>query len=156
FGAGFENDAHQIVFLGGSFGNDDVALFVKHPGDRAGFRHVAAVFAEGVADFTDRAVAIVGIDIEQDRHPAGAVALERELFVGSTGQFTRAAKNGPLGVAGRKVLSLGRQDGAAQAWVGIGIAAILGGNRNFLDQAGENLASLGVQSAFFMLDCRPF
>jgi hypothetical protein len=49
-----------------------------------------------------------------------------------------------------------RQDGATQAGVGIGIAAIFGRNGNFLDQAGKNLSPLGVQSALFMLDRGPF
>ena len=60
-------------------------------------------------------------------------------------------------LSGRHVLGFGRENGAAQPRIGVRIAAaILGGNRNFLDQTGKNLAALGVERALLMLDCGPF
>ena len=60
FAARLEDDVHQIVFLGRRLGNDDVALLVEHLRDRTGCGHVSAVLAEGVTDFADRAIAVVG------------------------------------------------------------------------------------------------
>ena len=40
--------------------------------------------------------------------------------------------------------------------VAVRIAAALGGDSNFLDQASENLAALGIQRALLVLDCGPF
>ena len=110
-----------------------------------------------VADFADRAVAVVGVDVEQDRHAARAIAFERELFVGGAGQFAGTALDGALDVIGGHVLGLGREDGAAQARVGVGIAAaVFRGDADFLDETGENLAALGVKRALLVLNCGPF
>src|ERR1700689_2301340 len=118
---------------------------MEHVGNRASIRHVAAVLAKDVANLADRAIAVVGIDVEQDRDTAGAVAFERKLFIGRARQFARTALNGTLDVILRHVFGLGREDGSTQARVGVWIsAAILGGNRNFLNQTGKNLAALGI------------
>src|SRR5208283_527893 len=61
-----------------------------------------------------------------------------------------------LDVLRRHVLRLGRQNRRPQPRVAVGIApAALGRNRNFLDQAREDLAPLGVGRALLMLDGRP-
>src|SRR4029079_18436015 len=131
-GAGFKNNPHQIIFLGRRLGGDNVTLLVKNSPSRARFRHVAAILAKGVTDFAHGAIAIVGIDIKQDRYSTRAIAFERKLFISRAGKLTRTAQDRPLDVIGRHVLSLGRQDGTAQARVGVGISAILGGDGDFL------------------------
>ena len=110
-----------------------------------------------MTDLADRAVAIVGVNVEQQRHAAGTVPFQGKFFVSCTRQFSSAALDGPLDVVGRHVLGFGCGDGAAQARIRIGIpTAILGGNADFLDQAGENLAALSVERALLMLNCGPF
>ena len=155
FAAVFEDEVHQVVFLGCGLGNDDVALLVEHPRDGAGFGHVAAVLAEGMSDFADGAVAIVGADVDQYRSASGTVSLERELFVVDAGEFAGTTLNGALDVVGRHVLGLRIRDGLAQAGVLIHVAAILRRDGDFLDQARENLAAFRVKSALLVLDCGP-
>src|SRR6185437_2647323 len=120
------------------------------------FGHVAAVFAEGVADFADGAVAIVGIDVEQDSDSAGPVAFQGKFFVVDARQFASATLNGTLDVVGGHVFAFGREDGGAQPRIAVGIAAaIFSRNADFLDKTGKNLAPLGVERAFFMFNCCP-
>src|SRR5215469_12576972 len=66
FSARLKNNVHQVVLFCSALGNDDVTLLVEHPGNGPGFSHVAAVLAEHMADFADRAVAIVGVDVQQN------------------------------------------------------------------------------------------
>src|SRR5207302_1822388 len=106
----------------------DVTLFMKHPRYGTGFGHVAAVFAEHVANLTYGAIAIVGVDVEKNGDAAGPIAFERKFFVGRSGKFAGAALDGPFDVIGRHILSLGSDNCTAKARVGIGIAAaVLGG-----------------------------
>ena len=115
-----------------------------------------AILAEGVADFADGAIAVVGVDVEQDGDAAGAVAFELKFFVGRAGKFARAALNGTLDIVGRHVFGLGSGNCGSQARIRIRIAAAFGGNADFLNQASENLAALGVERALFVLNCGPF
>ena len=74
--AGFEDNIHQVILFRGALGDYDIALLVEHPGDRARFRHVTAVLSEAVANFANRTVAIVGVDVEQNGHTPRTVAFE--------------------------------------------------------------------------------
>src|SRR5581483_9386027 len=157
FATGFENDVHQIVFFGSGLGNDDVALLMEQVSDSACRGHVSAVLAEDVTDFADRAVAVIGVDIEHYRDAAGTIAFEGELFVHRSGKFAGTALDGAFDIVGWHVLALGGQNRRAQARIGIRIAtAVLGGNADFLDKSGENLAALCIERALFMLNCGPF
>src|SRR5690348_12342156 len=103
-------------------------------------------------DFADGAVAVVGIDVQQDRDAAGAIAFQRELLVSCARKFASAALYGALDVIRRHILSLGGNNSPAQAGIGVWIAAaILRGNADFFDQPGKNLTPLGVQSALLVL-----
>ena len=102
------------------------------------------------------AVAIVGQRLHDDRHAAGPVALEGDLFVAHAFQFAGAALDGPLDVVLRHVFGLGRGNGGAQPGVAVRVAAALGSDGDFLEQTGEYLAALGIQRALFVLDCGPF
>jgi len=89
--------------------------------------------------------------------PAGAVALKRKFFKIDARQFAGTALDGALDIVLRHVFRLGRENRSAQARIGIRIApAVIGGNADFLNKAGKNLAALGVECALFVLDCRPF
>ena len=156
FTAGFEDDVHQLLFVGRGFGNGDDALLRKHEADGVGLAEVAATLCEGVANFADRAVAVVGGAVHDDGNAAGPVAFEGDFFVGGAGELTGAALDGALDVVVGHVLGLGGSDGAAQARIAVGITARLGGDADFLDELRENLAALGVERTLFVLDCRPF
>src|SRR5208283_4603996 len=94
FAAGFDDDVHQVIFLGRSLRNDDVPLLVEHIRDGARGGHVAVVLAEDVPDFADRAIAVIGGDLGKQSDSARAVALEHEFFVGKAGKFAGAALDG--------------------------------------------------------------
>ena len=57
---------------------------------------------------------------------------------------------------GAEMRNVFNRNGGAQAGVAVRIAAALGSDAYFLEQAGEYLAALGVQRALFVLDSRPF
>ena len=110
-----------------------------------------------MADLADSAVAVVGQDLDDDGDAAGTVALEGDVLVARAFDLTRAALDGALDVVVGHVLGLGCHDGAAQARIAVGISAAgLGRDHDFLDQAGKDLAALGVECALLVLDCRPF
>src|SRR6266702_331495 len=150
FGAGVEDDFGQLVFAGGGFGDRDDAFLGEHPGDCAFGSEVAAVLGEGVADFAYGAIFIVGEDLDDDGYAAGAVALVGDLLVGEAFEFAGTALDGSLDVVGGHVLSFGGSDGSAEAGVAVGVSsALLGGDGDFLDKAGEDLAAFGVEGALF-------
>ena len=78
-----------------------------------------------MADFADCAVAVVGEDVHDDGHAAGAVALEGDLFVAHAFQFAGTALDGALDVVLRHVLGLGCGNRRAKARVAVRIAAAL-------------------------------
>src|ERR1700733_3411135 len=107
-----------------------------------------------MAHLADGAVAIVGGDFDDESDASGAVALEGYFLVDRPGKFTGATLNGALDVVLRHVLSLGGGDSAAQPGIGIDISSALASRHgDFPDQTGEDLATLGVKCAFFVLDC---
>ena len=137
--------------------DDDVALLLEHPGDAVRFAEVAAVLAERVPHLADRAVLVVGQDLDHDRDAAGAVGLVGDLFVVDAGQLAGAALDRALDVVGRHVDRLGVGDDGAQARIAVGIAAAVARrDRQFLDDAREDLAALGVGRALLVLDRVPF
>ena len=113
-------------------------------------------FAEHVADLADRPVLVVGERLNQERHAAGTVAFVGDLFVGDARLFARAAANGALDVLARHVVRLGLGDDRPQARIHVRIAAAAaGGDGQFLDEAREDLAALGIGGTLLMLDCVP-
>ena len=79
------------------------------------------------------------------KHKKGALDAKRgKIFTRLIKEISIAAKNGG-------------EDGRAQTRIAIRIAAaILGGNADFLDETGEDLATLGVERALLVLNCGPF
>src|SRR5439155_24722911 len=84
------------------------------------------------------------------------VTLERKFFVIYPRQFACATLDGTLDVIGGHVLGLGCGDRGAQSRISVGVAAIFRSNADFLNNAGEDLAALGVKCTLFVLDCGPF
>jgi hypothetical protein len=89
----------------------DLAFAMEHPANRAGFRHIAAILAHEVAEFTDDSVAVGGHDLDQHAHAARAVSFKCGFFVHLAFQLAGAPQDGALNVFIGHVLALGRQDG---------------------------------------------
>jgi hypothetical protein len=81
----FKDDIHQVVLFGCALGNDNVALLVEQIRDGAGGSHVAAILAKDVPNFAHGAVAVVGVDIQQNGNAARPVTFKSKLFVRCAG-----------------------------------------------------------------------
>ena len=155
-GAGIEDDAHHFFFVRRFLGDHNIALAVEHPVDRPVLGHVAAVLREHVANFADDPVAIAGDHLHEHTHSAGAVALEHHFIERFTLELPGAALDGAFDIVVGHVLALGREDGCAQARIGVRVgAADAGGNGQLANNLGENFAALGVSRGLLMLDCGP-
>ena len=87
---------------------------------------------------------------------AGAVGLVGDFFVDDAGQLAGAALDRLLDVVGGHVDFLGLRDDRAQARVHARVAAaVAGGDGQFLDDARENLAALGIGRALLVLNRVP-
>ena len=114
------------------------------------------MLAEDVADFADRPVLVVGQRLDHQRDAARPVALVGDLFVRDARLFTGAAADGALDVLARHVVRLRFGDDRAEARVHVGVTtAAARGDGQFLDEAREDLAALGVSSTLLVLDCVP-
>ena len=110
-----------------------------------------------MADFAYSAVLVVGEDVDDDGDAAGPIAFVGDLFVADAFDLAGSALDGALDVLVRHVLGFGSGDRSAEAGIAVRVSsAHLGGDGDFLDQAGEDLAALGVEGALLMLDSRPF
>src|SRR4051812_15183100 len=109
-----------------------------------------------MADLTDGAVAVVGGDFDQNSDAAWAVAFKRDLFVADAGKLAGAPLDGALDVIRRHVLGLRGGHGGTQTGILLRVASGFRGNSDFLDEAGEDLAAFGVESALLLVYFRPF
>ena len=66
-------------------------------------------FENDVADFADRAVAVIGRDLDQHRGAAGTVAFERDFVDLAAFEFAGAAHDGALDVVGGHADGFGGQ-----------------------------------------------
>src|SRR5215475_9481045 len=99
-----------------------------------------------MADLAHRAVAVVSVNVEKDRHAARTISFERKFLVNGAWQFAGTALDGSLDIIGGHVLGFGGQNGSPQSRIGVGItASVLGCNADFLDKTGEYLAALGIK-----------
>ena len=104
------------------------------------------MLAEHVADLADGAVPVVGDRLDDHRGAAGAVALVGDFLVADARFLTGAAADRALDVLGGHVGRLGVGDDRAQPRVHARVAAAdAGGDGQFLDDAREDLAALGVE-----------
>ena len=125
--------------------------------DRTVGAEITAVLAQSVAHVGNGALTIVGQAIDDDGGTVDAVAFVADFLVADAFQFAGTALDGARDVVGRHVFFLGLGHRGAQTWIKCRIAAAeAGGNRNFLDQLGEDLAAFGVLPSLAMLDVGPF
>ena len=124
--------------------------------DRAIGAEIAAILGEGVAHIRDSAHAIVRHAIDQYGCAGDTITLVTYFLVIHALQITAAALDRALDVVLGHVLLVGFIDGQTQPGIAGGIApAESGGNGNFLDEPGENLAALGVLRGLLVLDISP-
>src|SRR4029077_1841981 len=141
----FEHDVQHLVFASGFFGDADFALTAKHPTYRAGFRHVAAVLAHQVSEFTDDAISIGGDNFYEHADATRAVAFKGGFFVLLTFELTGAAEDGALDVIARHVSGLGRQNRSTQPRIRARFAAAYASSdADFADDSRENTATLRI------------
>ena len=155
-GAGFKGDLHHGVFGRDAGGEDELADVLEHEGDGAFRAEVAAVLRERVADVGDRADAVVGRAVDDERSAADAVAFVADFFVGDAFELAGALENGVGdGVLGH-VAAAGLDQGEAETGVGLRIAAAhAGGHDDFTNQLRPEVGALGVLTALAMLDVGP-
>ena len=109
-----------------------------------------------MADFADRPVLVVRQRVHEQRDAARTVALVPDLLVRDARLLARAAADSALDVLARHVVGLRLRDDRPEARVHIGITTA-GACRDgqFLDEAREDLAALGVSSTLLVLDGVP-
>ena len=135
----------------------DQAARLELPGHRAGAGQLAAGLGEHRANLGRRAIAVVGLGLDEDRHAARAVALVDDLL-----ELLRVTAAGrlvdrPLDVVGGHVDRARLLDREAQPVVGVGVAAALPRRHADLPgDLGEQGSALGVGDAFGALDRGPF
>ena len=118
--------------------------------------HVAAVLGERVAHLGHGARAVVGEQSTITAAPFEAVALVADLLVVHAVEAARAALDRALDVVLGHVVLVRLVDGEPQPRIHVRIAAAHArGDGDFLDEAGEDLAALGVLAALAVLDVRP-
>jgi hypothetical protein len=114
------------------------------------------MLGERVAHVGDGTGAVVGHAVDDDRCAADAVTLVAHLLVMRALEPAGAALDRALDRVLRHVLVHRLVHGEAQAWIGARIAAAESrGDGDFLDQAREDLAALGIGGGFLVLDVRP-
>ena len=109
-----------------------------------------------MADFGDGAVLVVGGHFHHDGDAAGAVTFIEAFGEIAAGIFAGTLADGGLDFVLGQVHGLGGRNGCAQTGVARRIAAVLGGDDDFLGGLGEDLAALCVLTALAVLNIGPF
>ena len=129
---------------------------VEHPGDAAVLAEVSAVLGEQMPHFGHGPVPVVRQRLDQDRDPAGAVALVGDLLVGHALEFPGPLLDRPVDVVPRHVVGLRLRQRVAQPGIARRIAATEPGRYdNLLEDACEDLAAFGVLRRLLVLDRAP-
>src|SRR5579884_786858 len=109
-----------------------------------------------MADFADGAVPIRRCGFDQQAHATRPVAFQSHLFVLCALELAGSPQDRPLDVLTGHIFSLGRRNRGPQARVGIRVtAAEPGGNRDFPDELGEDLAAPRIGRGLLVLDGGP-
>ena len=151
-------DRRDQVVLGVALAVDeDHALLLELPGDRARLAEAAAGLVEGVADLRAGAVAVVGQRVDEDRRAAGAVALvDDPLDLLVAGARPGAAVDRPLDVVLGHRVALRLLDRGGEGEVRVRVSpALTRGDRDRPRELREQLAALGVGRRLLVLDRRP-
>src|SRR4051812_32540550 len=100
-----------------------------------------------MSDLANGPILIVGSNIQHHRNTSGTVALVCDLFYYLCPQLARAPFDGFINSIIRHVLRLRVGDGLSQAGIAIHIpTARARRHGDLLDELGEDLTALGVQS----------
>src|SRR5262249_26868865 len=130
----------------------ELAAMLEEKRHRAVGAEVAPVLGECMPDVGHGARTVVGHAIDDDRGTGDAVTLVADFLVVHALQIAGAALDRALNVVLGHVVVVRLVHRQTQAWIGRGVAAAHARcDRNFLDQARENLAALGVLLAFAVL-----
>ena len=154
-GARLQRRLHHLV-LARARRENELAAVLEHEADRAVGAQVAAVLDEGVAHIGHGAGAVVGEAVDHHRRAGDAVAFIAHLLVVGAFERARAALGGVLDVVLGHVDVARFFDRQAQARVHVGVGSPHARRHGDLpDQAGENLAPLGVSDRLLVLDIGP-
>ena len=111
---------------------------------------------EDLAHFAVGAVAVVGEHVDQDGHAAGTIAFVGDLFKRYAFGLAGAALDGPFDVVLGHADFAGLVNGIAKLEVGFRVAAAVPrGDDDRPAELAEELAALGVDGAFLVLDGCP-
>ena len=126
--------------------------------DAAALSQIAPVFAEGQANVSGRAVAVVGEGIHQHCHATGGIALIADCFqlIGPISPLARAFGNGAFDVGGGHSGGFGFGDGSPQLKIAGWIAPGASRHRDLATNAGEHSPALGIDHRFGAFDLGPF
>jgi hypothetical protein len=103
------------------------------------------------------AVAVVGQTIDHDRHTTRAHSPRSGFPRSCALELAGGLLDGSLDVVLGHVGRIGLVHGQAQTRIGFGVAAAFArGHRDLTDQAGEDLAALGILRLLAVLDIGPF
>ena len=110
-----------------------------------------------MTDLSDRAVAIVGHCLDHYRDTVRPVAFIRHLIVVRSLALAHAAFDRAIDRVVRHVRAFGIRDRFTKSRVRVDIAAPAGAgcDGDLFDHLREDLAALGVERAFLMLNCVP-
>src|SRR5690606_38946132 len=135
----------------------ELSAMLEQECDTAVLAEIAAVLGQRVADLGHGALAVVGHAVDQDSGTAGPVALVADfLEVGIVGA-SRAALDGAQDVVLGHVGRSGLVPSEPQAGIGVRVGpTVAGGNGDFTNDFGPELAALGVLSTLAVLDVCPF
>src|SRR5438105_11039702 len=154
-GTCFQRSIDQLVLIGPGR-EDKLAAMPEQKRDRAVGPEIAAVLGERVAHVGDRSNAIVGKAVDDHRGAVDTIAFIAYFVVVDAFELAGAALGGAIDGVLRHVVGRCLIYGESQSRVGRDIAATeFGRDRDLADEAGEDLAALGVGRSLLVLDVRP-
>ena len=154
---GLDRGLEDLVLAVLARDDDELPLPVELPGHGAVGAQAAPVLRQGVPDVGHGAVRVVGQTLDEEGHPARAVAFVRRFDVVDALELAGALLDRPLDVLLRHRVLLRRIHGESQAGVEFDATpALLRGHGDLADQLGKERSALGVIDALLALDLRPF
>ena len=152
----FERDFDDLLFVRAGRKQELAAVF-ELVGDRALGAQIAAVFAKGVAHFSDRAHFIVRHGIDHDGRASVAIAFVTNFFVVHAFEVAGGFVHIALDVLSRHIHSLGLVDCQTQARVHIDVAAARACRDDDLARdTRPDLTPLFILATLAVLNIRPF
>ena len=129
---------------------------LEQESDRAVGAEIAVVLGESMPHVRHGARLVVGHAVDDHGRTGNAVTFVADFLVVDAFEVAGAALDRALDVVLRHVVGVGLVDRQPQTRVGPRIAAAHARrDGDFLDEAGKNLAALGVLLALAVLDVRP-